>query len=140
MNQWTAGDYGGAFAGVVAGLAALAGGLAKLLNWQGARDERRARRLTDWESSLNKREQDYRVTLEGKFAAIEADVAELRGQNAALAISLTDVTLALRGKDPRNPALARAAALLKVAFPLEDTLPAGLVELLGGLDAKYPDL
>lgn len=136
MDDWTAGDYGGAFAGAVAVLAALGKGLAWLLNWNGAREQRRAQRLADWEASLNKREQKYTAELESQFAEIKEEVAALRSQNAALGVSLLDVTAALRAKDPRNPALARAAAVLRLAFPLEQTLPPGMSELLGRLDAQ----
>src|SRR5690348_16553192 len=108
MNDWTAGDYGGAFAGVVALLAALGKGIAWLLNWQGAREQRRSQRLAEWEASLVRREKEYREDLEHKFAAIEGEVAELDKQKNALGVALYDVTLALREKDPRHPALTRA--------------------------------
>ena len=103
MEHWTAGDYGGAFAGVVAALAALGKGLAWLLNWQGAREDRRAQRNAEWEASLTRREKEGREQLEAKFAAIEGRVAQLETQNEALAVSLTDVTDELRRIEPASP-------------------------------------
>lgn len=136
MDNWTAGDYGGLFAGAVAALAGVAKGLAWLLNWRGEREDQRAQKLADWEASLTKREKEYRLELEGKFDAIEGEVAELRTQNGALGVSLLDVTTALRTENPTNPALARAAAVLRAAFPLDRVLPAGFDDLLAQLDKR----
>lgn len=136
MEHWTAGDYGGAFAGVVAALAALGKGLAWLLNWQGARDDRRSRRLGEWESSLNAREKEYREQLQAKFAAIEHSVDLLRTQNEALGVALSDVVDEVRRLEPASPVLARVHHLLRRAFPIEHDLPAAMLALLAKLDAR----
>lgn len=143
MEDWTAGDYGGAFAGVVAALAALGKGIAWLLNWQGAREDRRAAKLQAWEDSLTRREKEQREELERRFEQRDAAVAdrdkaidELRHQVGALGASLFDVTAALRTENPTSPALARAAASLRTAFPAEVDVPIGLAELIATLDRK----
>jgi hypothetical protein len=136
MEHWTAGDYGGAFAGAVAGLAAIGKSLAWLLNWQGARENRRSQRLAEWETSLNKREREYRLELEGKFDAIECEVRTLRGRSTALAVTMIDVTADLRAVRPESPALARAAATLRIAFPIEDGIPPEMAALLAQLNEK----
>lgn len=119
MDQWTAGDWTGLVGGVLAGLAALGKTLAWLLNWRDERNDGRETRLAKWEASLARRERDQRDEMEAKFDALEARLETLTGENHVLAASLIEVTSELRVHAPRSPALQRAAAALRMAFPLE---------------------
>lgn len=134
MSTWSPGEAGGAFAGIVAVLAVIGKGIAWLLRWRTEHNDTREQRLNKWESSLRERELQMKRDLEAKFAAIEAEVAQLRTQNGALCLTLVDVTNELRTIEPGNPALTRATALLKAAFPLELSIPPGLAALLDKLD------
>lgn len=136
MDDWTAGDYAGAFAGAVAALAAIGKGLAWLLNWQGARSDRRAERLRLWEESLNRREQDFRQDLEVRLAEEKQARLALEARVGSLGVALFDVTLALQEADPRSAALVRVTAALRAAFPAEAVLPEGIAALLTRLDHK----
>lgn len=136
MDDWTAGDYVGLVGGAVAALAALGNGIAWLLNWRGAREDRRAAKLQKWEESLNRREQDYRETIEHRLAEVGGELERVNGRLGTLGVALFDVSLALRDADPENAALVRVVTVLRTAFPTEDVLPEGVAALLARLDRR----
>lgn len=136
MDNLSAGEAGGLFAGAVAALMAIGKGLAWLLNWQGERSDRRSKRLDAWEDSLRNREKEYREGIEAELADLRGEMMRLRSQQGALSFSLLEVAIAHRNKDPESPALARAAAALKQAFPPEFGFPPEIAELIQALEVK----
>lgn len=112
MDNWSAGEAGGAFAGLVAALAVVGRGLAWLLDWNNARSDNREARLTSWERNLVEREKAYREEIEGQLAATRTELAQVERQVGALRSALSDVTAELRRHTKDSPALMRAAALL----------------------------
>lgn len=112
MDDWTAGDYGGLIGGGIVMLGAIGKGLAWLLNWQGARSDRREAKLTKWEASLTERERDYRHQIEDKLGSLER-------ANRLVAIALLDVTLELKHFAPLSPAVARAFETLRELMPAD---------------------
>lgn len=135
MDNWTAGDYGGAFAGLIAGLAALGKGLAWLLNWHGAREERRAKKLAAWEASLTQREKEQREKTERRLAEVEGELAHVTARQWALGNSLIECMADLRDHNPGSDALDRAKAVLRAAFPPDFTLPTAFADLVARFDA-----
>ncbi|WP_310534592.1 hypothetical protein [Novosphingobium sp.] len=136
----SAGEVGGVFAGVVAALAALGKGLAWLLNWQGARSDRKADRLRVWEESLDRRDKEYRQQLEHDLEELRAahlanatEISALRNRFRALRGAALELVIEVRAISPDSPALKRADAMLRTAFPVEVVLPADLTELVNQL-------
>lgn len=136
MDGISLGESGGIFAGVVALLALLGKGIMWVTNLHEERSASKAAKLQAWEDSLARREQEQRAELEEKFGELQAEVATSHSQIGALAVALFDVTSALRGNDPTSPALTRAAATLRAAFPMDHNVPVTFRELLARLDAK----
>ena len=134
MEDWTAGDYAGLFAGIVAMLAALGKGIAWLLNWHGERSERRSARLAEWEASLDRREKEQRESLEHRFASLEHNYNRLRSDVTALRGSLLEVTMELHALDPGSAAIAKAASVLAAAYPTIEDIPPEMRELVDRLD------
>ncbi len=112
MDDWSAGDWGGAFAGVIAVTATVGKGLAWLLNWNEARSSGREARLASWESSLVAREKAYREEIEGQLAATRGELARVEIELGVLREVLGEVTAELHRHAPDSPALARAARSL----------------------------
>lgn len=121
---------GGKLAGVLAILVALGRGIAYLLNWQGARDERRAAKMREWETSLERREQEYRERIEADLRALHHDVATLRGTVARVCNAGAGLALELHARAPDNEALVRWQRVLQDAFPTEPVLPADVSDLV----------
>lgn len=136
MHNLSAGEVGGVFAGVIALFAAVGKGLAWLLNWHSERTDQRSKRLEQWEQSLVRREVEYRETIEAKLASLEGEVLRLRTQQGALSFSLLEVAVAHRDKEPDSPALARAAASLRQAFPPEAGYNPEITELIHALEFR----
>lgn len=67
---------------------------------------------------------------------MEGEVLRLRTQQGALSFSLLEVAVAHRDKDPDSPALARAAAALRQAFPAEYGFDPAIAELIQALEVK----
>lgn len=139
MDNLSAGEVGGIFAGVIAVLAAAGKGLAWLLNWNNERTEAKQKRLDAWEESLARREREYREGIETELAELKGEMMRLRTQQGALSFSLLEVAIAHRNKDPESPALARAAAALKQAFPPEFGFPPEIAELIHALETKVSE-
>lgn len=112
MDNLTAGEVGGVFAGAVAALAALGKGLAWLLDWNDARTSGREARLEAWERSLVDREKAYREEIEGQLATTRAELARVEADFTTLRAVLAEVTAELHRHVPDSPALARAARAL----------------------------
>lgn len=136
MDNWSAGEVGGVFAGVVAALAAVGKGLAWLLNWRDERISYREKRLDALERSLQAREKQYREAIEHELADLRGEMVRLRSQQGALSFSLLEVAIAHRDADPDSPALSRAAASLRQAFPPEYDTPAEIMELIRALEFR----
>lgn len=113
MDDWSAGDWGGAFAGVLAALAALGKGLAWLLDWNRAGLSSREARLQRWEESLAGREKIYREEIEQHLAETRAELDKVERTMAIMRAVLSEVMLELRHHVPNSPALTRAAETLK---------------------------
>lgn len=128
------------FAGVVAALAALGKALAWLLNWQGARSDRKADRLRVWEESLDRRDKEYRQQLEHDLEELRAahqananEITGLRNRFRALRGAALELVVEVRLIKPDSPALKRADAMLRTIFPLDSALPEDLAELVNQL-------
>lgn len=127
MDNLSAGEVGGIFAGIVALLAAIGKGLAWAVGWADRRDENRAAKLKAWEESLNRRELDQRKATGVRLRAMETALTLMRR-------ALLDVTGELRQHAPRSEALANAELALRTAFPIEWDMPAELEDLLHKFD------
>ena len=131
------GEVGGVFAGVIAGLAAIGKALAWLLNWQGARSDRKAERLRVWEESLDRRDKEYRQQLEHDLEELRAahqananEIDALRNRFRALRGAALELVVEVRVLKPDSPALKRADTMLRAAFPVESALPTDLTDLV----------
>lgn len=145
MTDWSAGEVGGVFAGALAGLAAMGKAIAWLLNWQGERTEAKSKRLLVWEASLDRREVEYRESIEGELKGLResdgvtrAELKLAREQMAAIEFSLLEVMIELRAHVPSSPALKRAAAALRRVFRPEYGIPPEMAELLRAMDDPEP--
>jgi hypothetical protein len=135
VDNWTAAaQAGGAFAIVLAGLAAIGKALAWLLNFHGERSDGKAADLRAWQASLTAREKDYRETLEGDLSDLKGQVAQLRNDVGALGHSLLEVTTELRDLDPASEALLRATLVLRRAFSPVYSMPGDMQQLARDLD------
>lgn len=112
MDKWSAGDWGGAFAGFVAAAAALAKGLAWLLNWNEARSDGREARLISWEHNLVNREKAYREEIEQQLHTTRVDLARVVGEVSVLRGLLVQVTAELHRHAPESAVLAHVATVL----------------------------
>lgn len=128
MDNWSAGEVGGTFAGIVALLASIGGGIRWLANWGDRRAQLRDAKLDKWEQSLTERERAYRVTMETELGELRDEMAELRGELHHTRNALFGVTLELRRVDPGNKALLSAETLLRVAFPVDFHTPGDMAE------------
>lgn len=117
MDNFSIGEAGGIFAGLVATLAALGKGIAWAVGWNDRRDRLREAKLSAWEDSLNRREIEQRRNTEQRLIAMEASVAVMRR-------ALIRVTSELRIANPESSALAIAEEALRSAYPVDfDTPP-----------------
>ena len=105
MEQISGGEAAGYFAGLVALMAALGKGLAAAVGWVDRNARSRDAKLAAWEESLARREVDMRQRTEGRLAAVEHALTEVR---SVLAV----VTIELRKHSPNNAVLDRAEAAL----------------------------
>lgn len=136
MDNWSAGEAGGIFAGLVALLASIGGGIRWLLSWGDRRAQDREAKLSRWEESLITRERDYRVTMEREFALVKREMAVLRRELDATRSVLVEVTAELRHHAPESEAMKRAEMLMHNAFPLDSRLPDELTERARKLESS----
>ena len=113
MDNWSAGDWSGAFAGLVAVLIALGKGLAWLVDWNRAGLTARDTRLQRWEESLVAREKAYREEIESQLEATRTELNRVEGRLSAMTAVLAEVTAELRHHVSDSPALTRAIAALE---------------------------
>ena len=112
----SAGEAGGIFAGTVAVLGLIGAGVKWALNWNDARAHTRSAKLDAWHEELKAREASLDKQQAKYQAQIEARLAHVEMENRALGEALGLVTIALRGRDPGNPALVAADDIIKNAF------------------------
>lgn len=120
MDGFSWAEIGGRFAGGAVVLAAVGRSLAWLLNWQGARDERKAARMREWEDSLIRREKDYREQIEREITELRGEVAEAKRNMQRVCRIGTQVAQKLRQHSPDEDVLRMWDLALRTAFPLED--------------------
>lgn len=140
---FSAGEIGGVFAGIVAGLAALGKGAAWLLNWNEARTSSKQARLEKWEASLAERERAYREEIEERLKHSEeriqsmaAEIVTLRSNQITLTAGVVDLATDLDRHAPTSPVLESVIRQLK-ALPLADPSPV-LDALVAKFDARTP--
>jgi hypothetical protein len=112
----SAGEAGGMLAGAVAALGVFGAGVKWLLNWKDARAVTRTAKLNAWHDELEARERKLDDQQARYQERIEVRLAHVEMENRALGEALGLVTIALRGKDPGNPALVEADDIIKQAF------------------------
>lgn len=129
MDQMSAGEIGGVFAGFIAGAAAIGKGLAWLLNWNDARTSGLQERLAAWEKSLAERERTYRTEIEERLERAEHDltamgktVEVLRLAATTLTGAVVDLATELELHSPKNIVLGRVKRLLKT-MPMPHASP-----------------
>jgi hypothetical protein len=136
MSDPTAGEAGGAFAGVVALLIAIAHGVRWWIGWTDRRAATRAAKLDAWQRELQAREERFDVAQANHWARVEKELGQLRGEHAALLGGYQLIAAALRVLDPQNDALKRADDLLRSAFPIEPCLPGDMTLQVRKLDQE----
>lgn len=128
MDNVSAGEAGGVFAGVVALLAVVGKGI----DWLFARAERRTRekdqRLAAWEESLDRREKAQRVEMNLRLRDLFEGMHLLIGTTA-------DLIEAHRRIDPESAAIKLAEAALRKVYLLDFDTPPDLAELIGEVEA-----
>lgn len=142
-NGITPGEASGLFAGVVAFVYSLGKGLAWLLDWQGARTDKREASLRSAEEALWKREHEYQQQLEARLSAMEAKLADVKKAHAEDLGKLSRVTEALfecwaelHRYAPASPILVQARVALRDAFPVEPEMPEEIRALLRRIDSE----
>tara|TARA_B100000749_G_scaffold218650_1_gene173666 strand:- start:341 stop:766 length:426 start_codon:yes stop_codon:yes gene_type:complete len=135
MDNLSAGDVGGIFAGVVAVLTALGGAIAWLLNWHGERSDRKSAQLKEWEDSLARREKEQREVTEGRLAAVEQSVRQLdRAFNLAVWVThiMVDDLIVM---NPRRASLGLVLSRINETYPVPEDMPDELANLAARLSA-----
>lgn len=123
-------EAGGIFAGGVALLAAVGGGLRWLLNWSERRLESRAVKLQRWHDELTLRETRLDAERENEIRDIRLQLEQVRGEHRALFQAYHLIAGALVKLDPSNPALRAASRLLSTAFKVDPGIPDDMADLL----------
>lgn len=127
MDGFSWAEIGGRAIGGAAVLAAIGRSLAWLLNWQGARDERKAARMREWEDSLIRREKDYREQIERKINSLERSMQRVCRVGSQLAH-------ALRRHSPDEEVLRQWDIALRTAFPVDEDEDDDLTALARDVD------
>lgn len=133
MDGFSWAEIGGRFAGGAVALAAVARGFAWLLNWQGARDERKAARMREWEDSLVRREKDYRERIESELAEVRTSLARFEHNMRRVCSVGAQMAQALRQHSPDDEVLRRWDTVLRAAIPVPED-DAELLELAQRVD------
>lgn len=129
MSDFSPGEAGGVFAGLVAALAVLGKGLAWLLNWNETRAQGREARLKAWEESLAEREKKHHEEVEHRLATTDQ---RLQLVTAVLFEMVGEMQLL----DPGSAVVAKARVILQQAYPLDFETPADLQTLVRRIDNK----
>lgn len=111
-------DIAGAIGGAVTLLSAIGTGFWRLIT--------RADRQT---ARLEKKEAALVAKLEERIATLEKRDEIRAAENVALRIAFEIVSNIVRRDNPSDPDLKRAEAILAQAFPLDPTVPVGLLAL-----------
>lgn len=143
MTDPSAGELGGIFAGVIALLATIGGGLRWSLNWTERRASTRSAKLDAWQKELDLREKrldDEQTAINDdirrRLTELEKEAEEYRKQVAALLGGYQILAAELRMIKPDSDALPHADELLRSVFPIDPTTPAGMVVLLSKTKRK----
>jgi len=127
------GNVGGIFAGIVALLACIGGGIKWTLNWNDHRAQSRTAKLDAWQRELDLREQrlaeereKFLSEVRGELEEVKTSNAQLHKEHAALLGGYQLIAAALRVLDPDNRALAMADELLRAAFQPDPVTPADM--------------
>jgi uncharacterized protein HemX len=130
----SAGEIGGIFAGIVAVLATIGGGIRWLLGWKQQRAETLHAKLIKWEEKLDQREAKLDAEQAGNMAALERRVEKVEQQNVALRKGYYIVAGKLRSFDPSDPDLKQADDILRAAFPYDPFIPPDMAAQIRKLD------
>lgn len=141
MNDPSAGEISGIFAGIVALLGSLGAGVRWVVITRKDARISHEQKLEKWEIGLNAREakieseeRAYRAAIEAKLAALDARHEQMSREHSALRLAFEIVASEIRAKDPMNPALKRAEQLLQAAFPLMPAVPSDMAQQLQAID------
>ena len=134
MNDPSAGEVGGLFAGAVAMLVAIGHGLRWWLGWTDRRAENRAVKLDAWQRELAAREARFDERQDEYQRRIELELDKVRSEHAALFAGYQLIATELRTINPKSDALRRADELLRATFSAETSLPASFSALTRRLD------
>ena len=120
MDSFSAGEAGGVFAGAVALLGLIGGGIKWFFMGRDAR-------LKAWETSLDKREREHRSKLEIRLTTLETRLATVVGMVFRLTGELHRI-------EPGNAVLGEVSHTLHQIYPLDPAVPPDLAALAGKLD------
>lgn len=123
-------EAGGIFAGIVALLAAIGGGVRWLIGWKDRREESRAAKLQLWHEELKARELRLDADRENEIRDIRAEFDQMRAEHRALFQAYHLLARALIRIDPKSHALSQASDLLSAAFRIDPRLPGDMGEML----------
>lgn len=144
MDNVSAGEVGGIFAGLTAVAAVVGKMVASIVSWD--KDQRRSKeeRLSKWEENLVKREREYREEIEGQLEQVRADLhiakgiaTELNHTVSTLVIAVEDLTSELESHAPKAASLMRARRLLQ-SLHVRPT-PPDLAMMADTIDAANAD-
>lgn len=128
------GEVGGIFAGAVAMLVALGGGIKWLMSWRADRRDSFHAKLIAWEARLLDREKQLDVERDEHFARIETRLKRMEEEQAVLLKAYHLVAGGLRTLDSGNAALRMADDLLRAAFPIDPVTPPDMSATVAKLD------
>lgn len=126
----SAGEIGGLFAGGVALLATVGGGIRWLLGWKARQESSFHAKLLSWEAKLAAREVRLDEEQAAHFARIEARLMRAETVLEAVLGAYHLIAGELRTVDPANLKLGMADELLKAAFKIEPVVPADMAAAL----------
>lgn len=140
MDNFSAGEVGGIFAGVVTLIGTMIAGLAKLLNWHGERTDAKAAKLTRWEASLSAREKELREITEARLEALEGRLKVVETAYT-LVVGVTHVMVDdLIVLNPRSASLTMVLKRIRETYPLPEDMPSELAHLAARLSAGHEEI
>lgn len=129
MDNLSAGEAGGIFAGLIALLASIGAGVRWMIGWRDSRQDLREAKLNQWEESLARREKEQREAIEERLKVVEDKLS-------IVSMALFETVAELQVLDPANPSLAKARIVLSEAYPVDFEAPEWMKTLLGRIDRK----
>lgn len=135
MGDWSAGDVGGLFAGVVSLLGSLGFAARYLFGRADKAHTAEAQRLAAWRASLDNRERNERLSREKRLSKLEERTGVLERVAADQREVLIKVTVELEHHNPLSAALAEARLQLAKHYPgfyepVEGNLPADQADII----------